>query len=227
MCVPCVSLVVPDTHVCPLSSPHKSNPTLMELVPFIPQHFVCHVVVKKSREEYGLFSTGFLKKGATVCFYAGDYLHWTHVGEGKSHAISVAFHSDHHGHVICGRGVREVLDRIPPALCGSIINSTEANSRLIDSNANVEPVKNHHAFYKSFGKDKSNRDVGVAAIAMVATRDIVPDEEILWSYPVVEMTDMTPCNREGILKEAYDLKQARDLKKLSRKRVIPQPLERV
>ena len=136
-----------------------------------------------------MFSTR-IKKNNVVCLYSGDYLHWTHV-VGKSHAISVALHPGHSGYVICGRGVRGLVDRYPPALLGCIINSTEENSLLIDADANVKPIRDRFVLYKSFGKDKHNRDVGLAALAMVATRDIAPEEQILWSYCVTEMTDMT------------------------------------
>lgn len=197
-----------------------------ELAGMLPSDFPCRVVVKEVTEGrgkggLGLFSTDIIHKGGMACLYSGHYVHWTHVGEGKSHAISVGFNSGpgHQGHVICGLGVREVVDRISAALCGSIINSTQKNSLLIDDDASIEPVRNRSVLYKSLGKDKFNRDVGVAAIALIAKRDIAPGEQILWSYPVTEMSDMTPCNLNKILKEALDLKNR------PRKRAIPEPVE--
>lgn len=92
---------------------------------------------------------------------------------------------------------------------------------LFDDHANVEPVRNSFVFYESLGKDKFNRDVGVAAIAMIAKRDIAPNEQILWSYPVTEMADLTPCDLEKIFQEALKLKNR------PKKRVKPEPVERV
>lgn len=194
-----------------------------ELAGMLPGDFPCHVVVKevtegRSKGGLGLFSTGNIKQGATVCAYSGHYVHWTLVG-GKSHAISTGFKP---GHVICGLGVREVVHDISPAHCGSIINSTQDTSgRFVDEDANVEPVKNRFVFHKSLGKDKINRDVGVAAIAMIAKRDIAPDEQILWSYAVTEMADLTPCDIKKILQEALELKNR------PKKRAIPEPVGRV
>lgn len=187
----------------------------------LPEDFPCRVVVREvtegqSKGGLGLFSTGSIKRGDTVCVYSGHYVHWTHVG-GRSHAISIGCGDD--GHVICGLGVREVIDRISPAYCGSIINSTQENSVLIDDDANVEPVRDRFVFHKSLGKDKFNRDVGVAAIAMIAKRDIAPDEQILWSYPVTEMTDLTPCDLKKIFQDAWELKNR------PKKRVILEPVE--
>lgn len=199
----------------------------MKLAGMLPGDFTCRVIVKevtqgRGKGGLGLFATDIIREGDTACFYGGEYVHWTHV-RNRSHAISVALNSDpgHKGHVICGLGVREDVDRTHPALCGCIINSTEENSLLIDSDANVEPVRNRSVFYESFGKDKFNRDVGVATIAMVAKRNIAPEEQILFSYAVTEMTDMTPCNLNKILNEALELKNC------PKKRVIPQPVERV
>ena len=197
----------------------------MELAKMLRADFPCNVVVKEVTEGrgkggLGLFSTGIIKKGDTACLYAGDYVHWTYVPK-SAHAISVGLNSDydHIGHVICGLGVRAIVERISPALCGSIINSTEKNSVLIDADANVEPVKDRSVLYESLGKDEFNRDVGLAAIAMVATRDIAPEEQILWSYFVTETTDTTPCNLTKILNEALELKNR------AKKRVTPQPVE--
>mgnify|MGYP006093480897 CR=1 FL=1 len=195
-----------------------------ELAGMLPGDFPCRVVVKevtegRGKDGLGLFSTDIIKKGDMACLYSGHYVHWTLV-DGKSHAIGIGFNSGpgHHGHVICGLGVREVVDHISPALCGSIINSTQENYLLIDDDASVEPVKNRSILYKSLGKDKFNRDVGVAAIAMVAKRDIAPGEEILWSYPVTRVTDMTPCDINKILKEGLELKNR------PKKRTTPVPV---
>ena len=197
-----------------------------ELAGMLPEGFPCRVVVKKVTEGrgkggLGLFSTDIIKRGDTVCLYSGEYVHQTHVGNRKSHAIGIACNPDHKSYVICGLGVRDVVNHISPALCGSIINSTQENYLLIDDDANVEPVRNRSVFYKSLGKDKFNRDVGVAAIAMIANRDIASGEQILWSYPVTEMTDLTPCNLKKIIKEALELKNR------PKKRVTPEPVERV
>ena len=191
-----------------------------ELTNMLPEGFPCRVVVKQVTEGrgkggLGLFSTGRINQGDVTCLYAGDYVHWKHVGNKRSHAISVGGSA---ANVICGLGVRQVVDRISPALCGSIINSTQENFMLVDDDANVEPVKNSFVFCKSLGKDKFNRDVGVAAIAMIAKRDIAPGEQLLWSYAVTEVTDLTPCNIEKILEETVELKTR------PKKRVIPNPV---
>lgn len=193
------------------------------LAGMLPEDFPCHVVVRevtegRSKGGLGLFSTDNIKRGDTVCVYSGHKVHWTHV-VGRSHAISIG--CGHQGHVICGLGVREVVHHISPAHCGSIINSTQQNSMLIDDDANVEPVRDRFVFHKTLGKDKFNRDVGVAAIAMIAKRDIAPDEQILWSYPVTEVTDLTPCDLKKIFQEA------RELKNRQKKRAIPEPVDRV
>jgi len=190
----------------------------------LPEDFPCRVVVREVIEgrckgDLGLFSTGIIKKGDTICVYSGHYFHWTHAGGRKSHAISIG--CGQQGHVICGLGVREVVHHTSPIHCGSIINSTQENSVLIDDDANAEPVRDRFVFHKTLGKDKCNRDVGVAAIAIIAKRDISPDEQILWSYPVTEVTDLTPCDLEKIFQEA------RELKNRPKKRAIPEPVDRV
>ena len=43
----------------------------------------------------------------------------------------------------------------------------------------------------------------------------------LWSYPVTEATDLTPCDLKKILQEASKLKNR------PKKRVIPEPVGRV
>jgi hypothetical protein len=228
----CVLDPVPDgsgIHMCfPValrqtrSTKYDRTAEMDELVGMLPEDFPCNVVVKevtegRSKGGLGLFSTSNIKQDATVCAYSGYYAHWSHVGK-RSHAISVGFKP---GHVICGLAVREVVHHISPAHCGSMINSTQENSVLIDDDANVDPVRNRFVFYKSLGKDKFNRDVGVAAIAMIAKRDIAQHEQILWSYAVTEMVDLTPFDLKKILQEALELKNR------PKKRVIPEPVERV
>lgn len=193
-----------------------------ELAGMLPEDFPCRVVVKEvtegpSRGGLGLFSTGNIKQGATVCAYSGHYVHWTHVS-GRSHAISIGVNPVHQGYVICGLGVREVVHHISPAHCGAIINSTQQNYVLVDDDANVEPLRNSFVFHKNIGKDKFNRDVGMAAIAVIAKRDIAPDEQILWSYPVTEMADLTPCDLKKIFQETLEQKNR------PKKRAILEPV---
>lgn len=191
----------------------------MELLSLLPREFPRHTVVNEVTEGRGkggrgVFSTGILE-GQTACWYMGHYLHHSHVGDGKSHAISVAFQVDHPGHVICGRVVLEVVDDIPAGFCGALINSTEKDSVLSYTDANIQPKKYEAVFLKIIGHDKMHRPVGLAAIPMVATKDIPKGEQLLWSYPVTEETDMTPCDISGIIEEGKALKAG------SKKRAIP------
>lgn len=195
----------------------------MDMLKLLPQEgFPRHTVVNEVHEGrgkggFGLFSTGILK-GQVACWYMGQYLHHSHIGDGKSHAIGVAIRREDIGHVICGRIVRQHAHTIPAGLCGALVNSTEKESVLFYDDDNVQPVKNDAVFFNANGKDNMNRTVGLAAIPMVAIKDIPEGKQLLWSYPVTKEIDMTPCDIAAIIREAESMKSR------PRKRAVPVPL---
>lgn len=197
----------------------------MDVLKLLPREgFPRHTVVNEVHEDHGkyglgLFSTGCIEKGQVACWYMGHYLHYSHVGDGKSHAVGVAIRCEDLGHVICGRIVRQYAASIPAGLCGALINSTEKENLLMYDDDNVQPVKNDAVFFNTIGKDKMNRTIGLAAIPMVAIKNIAKGEQLLWSYAVSKEIDMTPCDIAAIVAEAESMK----LKSRSRK-IMPVPI---
>jgi hypothetical protein len=149
----------------------------------VPWHEEDHVTLKETANAgTGVFATRDIKKGETVCYYSGAYVHWKQLRTplSRSHAIGVSFEKKGDrpvlGMVVDGRTYAmlhhkrsDVAERLVRG-CGPMLNSTADQS----NKGNVEISK---------GPDKHVvSDQRFAAVPMRAREHIPKGAELRFYY---------------------------------------------